>query len=102
MLAGYVLEPVLTKVYMENVMMVGEKVLAALRLELFRTLLMQRIQFYDNHNATELTALISVDLDTMRSFVFKWVPGGRRGSSSNSRAQRCVMAPVLQCCMLWH
>jgi ABC-type transport system involved in cytochrome bd biosynthesis fused ATPase/permease subunit len=50
---------------------VGEKVLAALRLELFRTLLMQRIQFYDNHSASELTALISVDLDTMRSFVFK-------------------------------
>lgn len=39
---GYVLEPLLTKVYMQNLIHAGEAVLASLRLELFRTLLMQK------------------------------------------------------------
>jgi ATP-binding cassette subfamily B (MDR/TAP) protein 10 len=69
--AGYVLEPLLTKVYMYNMIAAGEKVLASLRLELFRTLLMQRLSFFDRHSAAELTALISVELDTVRSFIFK-------------------------------
>ena len=47
--------------------------MAALRRELFRTLLMQRIEFFDRHDAGELTALLSVELDTLRTFVFKCV-----------------------------
>jgi ABC-type transport system involved in cytochrome bd biosynthesis fused ATPase/permease subunit len=47
-------------------------VLATLRLELFRTLLMQKIEFFDRHSASELQGLLSVELDTMRSFVFRW------------------------------
>lgn len=70
LLFGYLLEPYLSKIYMENVMLLGEKVLASLRLELFRTLLMQRIQFFDTHSASELTSLISLELDAVRSFIF--------------------------------
>ena len=70
LLAGYVLEPLLTKVYMENVIALGEKVLATLRMELFRTLLMQKIEFFDRHSASELQGLLSVELDTIRGFVF--------------------------------
>lgn len=73
---GYTLEPLLTKVYMSNMAAAGEKVLATLRLELYRTLLMQKISFFDKHSAAELASLISVELDTIRSFIFKWV--GRR------------------------
>ena len=40
-------------------------------MELFRTLLMQRIPFFDRHSAAELTSLIGVELDTIRSFIFK-------------------------------
>ncbi len=61
----------LTKVYMENVIAAGEKVLATLRLELFRVLLMQKVSYFDKHTASELTNLISVELDTVRSFIFK-------------------------------
>lgn len=50
------------------------QVLAALRKELFRTLLMQRIEFFDRHEAGELTALLSIELDTLRTFVFKCGP----------------------------
>ena len=34
-------------------------------------LLMQRIEFYDRHSATALQSLISVELDTIRTFIFK-------------------------------
>lgn len=70
---GYCLEPLLTKLYMSNVIAAGEKILATLRLELYRTLLMQRISFFDSHSASELSGLISVELDAVRSFIFKWV-----------------------------
>ena len=58
---------------MENMIKAGEKVLATLRLELFRVLLMQKIAYFDKHTANELTNLISVELDTVRSFIFKSV-----------------------------
>ncbi|GLC41551.1 hypothetical protein PLESTB_000702900 [Pleodorina starrii] len=74
---GYILEPLLTKVYMYNVLSAGEKVLATLRLELFRTLLMQRLSFFDRHTTAELTALISVELDAVRSFIFNNVSRDR-------------------------
>ena len=42
-------------------------------MELFRTLLMQKITYFDKHTAGELASLISTELDTIRSFVFRWV-----------------------------
>lgn len=74
---GYVVEPLLTKVYMYNMMAAGEKVLATLRLELFRTLLMQRLSFFDRHTTAQLTSLISVELDAVRSFIFNNVSRDR-------------------------
>jgi ABC-type bacteriocin/lantibiotic exporter with double-glycine peptidase domain len=65
--------PFQLKVYMENMIKAGERVLATLRLELFRVLLMQKIAYFDKHTANELTNLISVELDTIRSFIFKSV-----------------------------
>ncbi len=54
----------------------GAQVLATVRRELFRTLLLQRINFFDRHDAMELTALISSELDTLRALVFKCAPSG--------------------------
>ncbi|GAX74240.1 hypothetical protein CEUSTIGMA_g1689.t1 [Chlamydomonas eustigma] len=70
LLVGYLVEPFLTKVYMESMVSAGEKVLATLRLELFRVLLMQKVAYFDKHTASELTNLISVELDTIRTFIF--------------------------------
>jgi len=41
------------------------------RMELFRTLLMQKVSYFDKHTAGELASLISMELDTIRSFVFR-------------------------------
>jgi ATP-binding cassette, subfamily B (MDR/TAP), member 10 len=75
LLVGYLVEPLLTRVYMVNTIAAGEKVLATLRMELFRTLLMQKIEFFDTHSAAALQGLISVELDSIRTFIFKYVVG---------------------------
>lgn len=46
-------------------------------MELFRTLLMQRVEFFDRHATPELTALLSSDLDSLRSFIFSNVSRDR-------------------------
>ena len=61
----------------------GLQVLAALRLELFRTLLLQKVEFFDRHNTTQLTSLLSVELDNVRSFVF--------GNVSRDRGLRAIL-----------
>ena len=38
---------------------------------------MQKIEFFDQHSPTELTSLISVELDALRSFVFNNVSRDR-------------------------
>ncbi|KAK9823874.1 hypothetical protein WJX72_006089 [[Myrmecia] bisecta] len=73
----YICEPLMTRVYIRNACAAGEKVLAALRLELFRTLLLQKIEFFDRHSAPELTSLLSVELDSIRSFIFSNVSRDR-------------------------
>jgi len=53
------------------------QVLATLRAELFRSLLLQKIEFFDVHTASNLTNLISTELDSVRSFVFRNVSRDR-------------------------
>ncbi|KAK9839647.1 hypothetical protein WJX81_003007 [Elliptochloris bilobata] len=81
--AMYIAEPLMTRVYIRNACAAGEKVLACLRMELFRTLLMERIEFFDRHAAAELAGLLSVELDTVRAFVF--------GNVSRDRGARAAL-----------
>lgn len=67
----YMLEPLVTTLYMNQVVGAGERVVAQMRMEVFRILLMQRVGFFDQHNTMELTARLNQDLDTVRNFVFK-------------------------------
>lgn len=70
MVTIYIIEPLLSDVYIRYICAVGEAVQATLRKEAFRVLLMQRMEFYDKHRASELTALLSKDLDLVRTFFF--------------------------------
>ena len=65
----YVMEPVLTFFYVKNVCAVGEEVVARLREDLFRALLVQRIEFFDRNQAAKLAATLSVELGTVRTLV---------------------------------
>ena len=74
---------------------VASQVLAALRLELFRTLLLQKVEFFDRHTTSELTSLLSVELNNVRSFVF--------GNVSRDRGLRAILeatGSVLVLCVL--
>jgi ATP-binding cassette subfamily B (MDR/TAP) protein 8 len=57
-------------VYILNACNAGEKLQAALRVEAFRSLLAQRVEFFDRHSSSQLTQLLSRDLDSIRAFVF--------------------------------
>ena len=57
-----------------------------MRQELFRCLLMARVEFFDAHPTAQLTQLISVELDSLRSFVF--------GNVSRDRGARAVLEAV--------
>lgn len=83
----YIVEPLLTRVYIQNICTLSEKVLATLRAELFRSLLLQKIEFFDVHTASKLTNLISTELDSVRSFVFRNV--------SRDRGPRAVLEGAL-------
>ena len=53
------------------------QVLSALRSELFRILLLQRVDFFDRHSEAELNSLLSTELETVRSFVLSNVSRDR-------------------------
>ncbi|KAK9792243.1 hypothetical protein WJX73_005289 [Symbiochloris irregularis] len=82
----YIVEPLLTRVYISNMVAAGEMVLSALRRELFRILLLQRIDFFDSHSEAALTSLLSSELETVRSFVLSNV--------SRDRGLRAILESV--------
>ena len=65
--------------------------LATLRRELFRTLLLQRIDFFDRHDPAELTALISTELDSLRALVFKCAVCAKRCTSHEG-----ILFPIIK------
>lgn len=77
LLALYVIEPLLTQVYIREACTIGENVQLTLRSEAFRVLLMQGMPFFDRHRASELTKLMSQDLESLRQFVFSNVSRDR-------------------------
>lgn len=70
MVVLYVFEPLLSRVYIINACTIGETLQSTLRREAFRVLLMQRIVFFDQHRPTELTNILSKDLESLRNFFF--------------------------------
>ena len=70
MLIIYILEPILSRVYIINACAIGEAVQSSVRREAFRILLMQRIDFFDKHRPSELTSILSKDLESLRNFFF--------------------------------
>jgi len=93
MMGLYVLEPLLSRVYVIHLCSIGEKVQATLRREAFRVLLMQRIIFFDQHRPSELTNMLSKDLEALRSFVFN--------NSSRDRGFRALLEATGSVCVLF-
>lgn len=101
----YAAEPLLGRVYVTRGIRALERVLASLRAETFRVLLMQPIAFFDKHGATELTNVLAVDLDTLRSCVFSCAAlaacaaVAARGSAGGVAGAHCARGCDCQNCV---
>lgn len=93
MLFLYGIEPILSQVYIKEICAAGEKVQASMRLEAFRILLMQRVEFFDRHRPSEITNLLSKDLEAPRSFIFNNV--------SRDRGLRALFESLGSVCVLF-
>lgn len=65
----YLLEPIFTIIFVTNMSTIWEKVMATLRSELFRRILIQKVEFFDRHKVGELTGLLTSDLGAVKDVV---------------------------------
>lgn len=70
----YTIEPLLGQLYTTRAIRAMENVLSCVRKEVFRVLLMQPISFFDKHSPTDLSNILAVELDSLRSFAFGYAP----------------------------
>lgn len=66
----YTIEPLLGQIYTTRAIRAMENVLSRVRKEVFRVLLMQPISFFDKHSPGDLSNILAVELDALRSFAF--------------------------------
>ncbi|KAK4734450.1 hypothetical protein R3W88_008711 [Solanum pinnatisectum] len=65
----YTLEPIFTIIYVANITSIWEKVMSSLRAQIFRRVLIQKIEFFDRYKVGELTALLTSDLGSLKNIV---------------------------------
>eukprot|EP01023_Acetabularia_acetabulum_P060428 TRINITY_DN7264_c0_g1_i1.p1 TRINITY_DN7264_c0_g1~~TRINITY_DN7264_c0_g1_i1.p1 ORF type:complete len:688 (-),score=106.05 TRINITY_DN7264_c0_g1_i1:202-2265(-) len=82
----YAVEPIMSALYCAKVIKGSEQVMQLLRQEVFRNILMQKIDFFDQYSSSKLTGLISNELRTLRSLVV--------GNSSRDRGLRAVLEVI--------
>lgn len=65
----YSLEPIFTVIFVTNMATVWEKVMASLRGQVFRRMLIQKVEFFDRFKVGELTGLLTSDLGSLKDVV---------------------------------
>ncbi|XP_062153599.1 ABC transporter B family member 28 isoform X1 [Alnus glutinosa] len=65
----YALEPVLTVIFVVNLNTVWEKVMSTLAAQIFRRVLIQKVEFFDRYKVGELTGLLTSDLGSLKNIV---------------------------------
>ncbi|KAI6696268.1 hypothetical protein NL676_016387 [Syzygium grande] len=65
----YMLEPVFTVLFFVNLNTVWEKVMSTMRAQLFRRVLIQKVEFFDRYKVGELTGLLTSDLGSLKGVV---------------------------------
>lgn len=69
--AMYILEPIISGVYVDCMCRAADEVVMYLRCEVFRILLLQRIAFFDKHDSTDLVQLVGMQMEEIRTFVYR-------------------------------
>lgn len=65
----YALEPILTVIFVINLNTVWEKVMSTMRAQIFRRVLIQKVEFFDRYKVGELTGLLTSDLGSLKDVV---------------------------------
>ncbi|KAG6541024.1 hypothetical protein Mapa_017597 [Marchantia paleacea] len=65
----YLMEPVFTVIFVTNMIQIWEKVMKELRFQVFQRVLIQKVEFFDEHKVGELTSLLSTDLNAIKDIV---------------------------------
>lgn len=65
----YCLEPIFTVIFVINMTTIWENVMASLRTQIFRRMLIEKVEFFDTYKVGELTGLLTSDLGTVKNVV---------------------------------
>ncbi|KAL9237275.1 hypothetical protein vseg_011847 [Gypsophila vaccaria] len=65
----YSLEPIFTLIFVINMSKIWEKVMSVLRAQIFKRMLLQKVEFFDRHKVGELTGLLTSDLSSIQGIV---------------------------------
>ncbi|XP_057546689.1 ABC transporter B family member 28 isoform X1 [Amaranthus tricolor] len=65
----YALEPVFTVIFVVNMNKIWEKIMSILRAQIFRRMLVQKVEFFDRYKVGELTGLLTSDLGSVKDIV---------------------------------
>ncbi|GAV61824.1 ABC_tran domain-containing protein/ABC_membrane domain-containing protein [Cephalotus follicularis] len=65
----YSLEPVFTVIFVVNINSIWEKVMSTLRAKIFRTVLIQKMEFFDRYKVGELSGLLTSDLGAVKNVI---------------------------------
>ncbi|KAJ0974571.1 hypothetical protein J5N97_016536 [Dioscorea zingiberensis] len=89
----YVLEPIFTVIFVINLTTMWEKVMASLRGQIFRRILIQKVEFFDRFKVGELTGLLTSDLGSLKDVVSENV--------SRDRGLRALSEVIGTICILF-
>uniref|UniRef100_A0A0D9WYL4 ABC transporter domain-containing protein n=1 Tax=Leersia perrieri TaxID=77586 RepID=A0A0D9WYL4_9ORYZ len=96
----YTLEPIFTIIFVINMTVIWEKVMARLRSQIFRRILIQKMVFFDRHKVGELTGLLTSDLGTLKSVVSDNIsrdPLFKRSTVPTFKSYGIVQARISDC-----
>ncbi|PWA53188.1 non-intrinsic ABC protein 8 [Artemisia annua] len=65
----YTLEPIFTVIFVVNMNTIWEKVMSSLRAQIFGSILIHKVEFFDKYKVGELTALLTTDLGSFKNIV---------------------------------
>ncbi|CAN1180616.1 ABC transporter B family member 28, partial [Linum perenne] len=66
---AYAMEPIFTVLYVLNMNVVWENVMSTLRAQIFRRVLIQKVEFFDRYKVGEIGALLTSDLGSLKDLV---------------------------------
>ncbi|XP_076915870.1 ABC transporter B family member 28-like [Bidens hawaiensis] len=65
----YTLEPIFTVIFVVNMNTIWEKVMSSLRAQIFGSVLIHKVEFFDKYKVGEFTALLTSDLGSFKNIV---------------------------------